>query len=146
MSLWGERIAAGLCISFALFMAWIAWDFPAAGEQFPLFSCITIILISILMIVRTFAQPDVFTRKLRIGFNFEDAKPLIITGIVVIYVLAIFELGYYTSSLIFLIFMTLFVGVRNYKMIALTALILFPLMYAFFELFLRADMPRGILI
>ncbi len=146
MTLWGERIAAGLCISFALFMAWTAWNFPAAGDQFPLFSCGSIILISILMILRTFLQPGVFTQKFEFGIKFEDLKPLIITVIVVLYVRAIFELGYYTSSFIFLIFMTLFVGVRNYKMIALTAVILFPLMYAFFELFLRADMPRGILI
>jgi hypothetical protein len=36
--------------------------------------------------------------------------------------------------------------VRNYKAILLTGFILFPLMYAFFELFLQANLPMGILI
>ncbi|MGI9380040.1 MAG: tripartite tricarboxylate transporter TctB family protein [Methyloligellaceae bacterium] len=146
MTLWGERIAAILCILFALFMAYNAWDFPAAGEQFPFFSCSVIILISVLMLIRSYFQPGVFTEKYPFKISYEDLKPLIITGIVVIYVLCIFELGYYTSTLIFLIFLTIFVGVRNYKQIVLTAVILFPLMYAFFELFLQARMPRGILV
>ena len=82
MTLWGERIAAILCILFALFMAYNAWDFPAAGEQFPFFSCSVIILISVLMLIRSYFQPGVFTEKYPFKISYEDLKPLIITGIV----------------------------------------------------------------
>ena len=69
-----------------------------------------------------------------------------LTLIVVVYVLAIFRLGYFTASVLFLFASTLAVGIRNYRTIALTAAILFPLMYVFFEILLQANLPQGFLI
>lgn len=146
MTIAGERIAALLCSLGALYMIYVAWNFPAGGNKFPVFSCFAIIAVSILMIIRTFVSPDIFTEKFRIHFSWEQAKPLLLTLAVVVYVNLIFELGYYTSSFLFLVLISYGVGVRNLKVIALTAIITFPLMYAFFELFLQAQMPRGILI
>ena len=37
-------------------------------------------------------------------------------------------------------------GIRNIKVMALTAVVLFPLMYFFFTIALEADLPEGILI
>jgi len=146
ITIWGERIAAGLCVLVALFMGYVAWDFPAHGEQFPVFSCAAIIFISILMVIRTVTTPAAFDARFRAVFSIEQIKPLLLTAATVVYVLMMFELGYYTASALFLVAVSYVVGVRNLKIIALTALVTFPLMYAFFELFLHADMPRGILI
>lgn len=142
----GERIAAVLSIAAAIFMTYVAWDFPAGGDQFPIFSCAAIIFIALLMIVRTVTSPGVFDTKVRQALSLEHAKPMLLTAATVGYVVMIFELGYYTSSFLFLVIVSFAVGVRNLKVIALTAVITFPLMYAFFELFLQAALPRGILI
>lgn len=146
MTIWGERIAAVLCSSAALYMAYVAWEFPAGGNQFPLFACAAIIAIAFLMIVRSVQWPAVFTGTFQSVVSLETAKPLLLTVAVVAYVLLIFRLGYYTSTLLFLLVISFAVGVRNLKVIGLTALITLPLMYAFFELFLQAQMPRGVLV
>ncbi|MFY0611509.1 MAG: tripartite tricarboxylate transporter TctB family protein [Hyphomicrobiaceae bacterium] len=146
MTIWGERIAAALCSVAALYMAYVAWEFPAGGNQFPLFACASILAIACLMIVRSLFWPGVFTGKFQSTVSFEAAKPLLLTAAVIVYVLLIFRLGYYTSSLLFLLLVSFAVGVRSLKVISLTALVTLPLMYAFFELFLQAQMPRGVLV
>ncbi len=146
MTVWGERIAAVLSSLGAVYMAYAAWNFPAAGNQFPVFAAAAIVVISMLMVIRTVISPDVFTGRFRWSPWREQAKPLLLTAAAVAYVLIIFELGYYTSTLLFLVCMAYAVGVRDLRMIGLTALITLPLMYAFFELFLEAQMPRGLLI
>jgi len=85
-------------------------------------------------------------QKIDFTLTFEKMKPLLVCLLVIAYLYLIFELGYYTSTVVFLIASTVLVGVRNYKAILLTGVILFPLMYAFFELFLQANLPMGILI
>ena len=146
MTVWGERIAALLCASAAAYMMYGAWDFPAGGDQFPIFACSAIIVICIMMVIRSVVSPQMFTGTFSTTVSFDDWKPMLLTAATVGYVLLIFRLGYYTSSALFLIVICLLVGVRNYKALALTTVITFPLMYAFFEIFLQAQMPRGILL
>ena len=146
LTVWGERIAAVLCSLGAAYMMYLAWEFPANGDQFPLFAGAAIIFTSVLMIIRSILSPGVFIGVFQSSIDFKDIQPLLLTAATIAYVLLIFELGYYTSSLLFLVIIAVLVGVRNFKAIALTAVIAFPLMYAFFELFLNAQMPRGILI
>jgi len=146
----GERIAALLCSVAAIYMAYVGWDFPAGGNQFPVFSCLSIVAISVLMIIRSVFSPGVFTARSTHSFSLHSVlqqfRPLILTAAVVGYVLLFFKLGYYTSSFLFLLIISFAVGVRNSKVILLTAVITLPLMYAFFELFLKAQMPRGLLL
>ncbi|MGI9523370.1 MAG: tripartite tricarboxylate transporter TctB family protein [Hyphomicrobiaceae bacterium] len=146
LTVWGERLAAILCSLGAVYMMYLAWEFPANGDQFPLFAGTAIIFTSALMIIRSVVSPNVFTGDFQYSIRFGDVQPLLLTAATVGYVLLIFELGYYTSSLLFLVIISLLVGVRNLKAIALTVFITFPLMYAFFELFLQAQMPRGIFV
>ena len=69
-----------------------------------------------------------------------------VTVAVIVYVIAIFELGYFVSSALFLVGTSVLVGIRNMRAIVLTGVVLFPLMYVFFELFLHANLPQGLLI
>lgn len=146
MTIWGERIAAAGGVAFAIFVMYLAWNFPANGDLFPKFCGFAMILVAGLMILRTITSPAVFDGLFPSISLMEELKPLLITAAVVAYVLIFFELGYYTSSALFLVGMAWFAGVRSVKAILITALVTFPLMYAFFELFLEARMPRGILI
>jgi hypothetical protein len=61
-------------------------------------------------------------------------------------VITIFFVGYYVSTILFIIIGCLLVGVRQLKTIIITTVVTLPLMYAFFELFLQAGLPRGWLI
>jgi putative tricarboxylic transport membrane protein len=144
---WGERLAALVFIALSIYVAVPALDFPAGGGSFPLFAAGGIVFLSIMLIV-----DGIFRRRPDAGHpvdfsvSYARLKPALMTAIAIAYVLLIFRLGYFAASVLFLFASTLMVGVRNIRMIALTALILFPLMYVFFEIFLEANLPRGFLI
>jgi len=55
-------------------------------------------------------------------------------------------LGFFTSTALYFIFTSFFFGVRNYKSLFLTLIILIPLMYGFFVIFLKTNLPKGIII
>lgn len=146
ITIWGERIAAALSSIIAICVMYLAWDFPANGNIFPVFTGFAVIGLSILMVVRTVTSPAVFDGLAPRFALWEDAKPLLLTAGVVFYVLMMFQIGYYTSSALFLCIAAYSAGVKSVRTIGLTVIITFPLMWLFFELFLHADMPRGILL
>ena len=55
------------------------------------------------------------------------------------------EHGYFLSTTLFLVAASLFLGIRNYRVLLITILILIPSMYAFLVWELQATLPQGIL-
>ena len=143
---WGERITAVVCIAVSAFFGIIALDFPAGGDTFPLFAAGMTILLSILMLINSFISknPDM-KKKTQTDWSYEQKKPLVVLLVVLVHAWSMFIIGYFSSAILFFIVATLLVGIRRYKTIFMTGLILFPAMYAFFILFLKAQLPRGIL-
>ena len=146
MTIWGERIAAVMASLLSIYMMWIAWNFPANGDIFPKFCGFASMVVAALMFLRTVTSPDVFDARILKVAWWQEIKPLVLTAAVVAYVNLFFIVGYYVTSGLFLIVMAWMVGVRSVKAIAITAIVTFPLMYIFFELFLNARMPRGFLV
>ena len=143
----GERLCVVVFILLAARGGVLASEFPHGAGIFPLFSLYGMIFLSLIMLAETvFKRKPGDEQKIDFTLTFEKMKPLLVCLLVIAYLYLIFELGYYTSTVVFLIASTVLVGVRNYKAILLTGVILFPLMYAFFELFLQANLPMGILI
>ena len=143
----GERLCVVVFILQAAYGGVLASEFPHGGGISPLFSLYGMIFLSLIMLAETvFKRKPGDEQKIDFTLTFEKMKPLLVCLLVIAYLYLIFELGYYTSTVVFLIASTVLVGVRNYKAILLTGVILFPLMYAFFELFLQANLPMGILI
>ena len=142
----GERIAAVACAVAAFYMLRLAWDFPAGGNLFPVFACGAIIVTSLMMVVRTFVSPDIFEKSFAPRLTREALVPVVATAATILYVFAIFWIGYFTSTLVYIVGSALAVGVRDYRTITLTVLIALPLMYGFFEIFLQAGLPRGWMI
>lgn len=143
---WGIRIAAAVYILFCLYVGWQALDFPAGGGTFPLFAEVSAVLVSGILIAQSFRRAardnDV---PLDFRITFARLKPLILLGMAILYVLLMFEIGYFVTTLLFLIAASLMTGIRDPKIIAITVIILIPAMYGFFVLFLHAPLPKGIL-
>ncbi len=166
---WGTRIAAVCFIAISLYICIEAVEFPDGGGTFPVFAAGSAIVLLLVMLAASFPErmdrirnylkhsnrtgaewlASMFPRQAagqdqRITFDlsFENIKPLLLAVLSVIYVLAMFELGYFTASILFLFIAVWMVGVRNIRAIALTAVILFPLMYLFFVVFLNANLPK----
>lgn len=169
---WGTRIAMICFIAISLYICFEAIEFPDGGGTFPMFAAGSAIVLCLLLLVVSFPElmdrvrnslkaldrtgakwlADMFRRtgdgrdtRIIFDFSYGKMKPLFLAVLSVIYVLAMFELGYFAASILFLFIAVMMVGVRNVGAIVLTAIILFPLMYGFFIVFLNANLPRGIL-
>ena len=142
---WGIRITAGAFILLSAYLGRVALEFPAGGGIFPLFSIAGIMLLSVFLIVLSLGTRH-GSERIVFDLSFSRLKPFLLAALTFVYIVAIFEIGYFVSSVAFLAVATIFLGIRNYWAILVTAVILFPAMYAFFVLFLRAQLPTGILI
>ena len=141
---WRDRITGIVCIGLSIFFGLMALEFPAKGGTFPLFAAGGVVCLSLILIFNSFSGrwPEL-AEKITFDLSYNKIKPLLLIVLIAVYIPLIFEVGYFTSSIIFLIGSTLLVGIRNYFTIFLTGFILFPLMYAFFVVFLKANLPEG---
>ena len=130
-----------ICLS--IFFGLESLNFPAGGELFPLFLFGCIILLSCLLTIESFLKKPK-QQSVQIKIDFFTWKPLFVSIAVIIHVIFIFILGYFTSSFLFLIGCSILIGLRDARAMGITAIVLFPLMYAFFEGFLNAGLPKGI--
>ena len=134
-----------LCfVCLSIFFGLESLNFPAGGELFPLFLFGCIILLSCLLTIESFLKKTK-QQSVQIKIDFFTWKPLFVSIAVIIHVIFIFILGYFTSSILFLIGCSILIGLRDARAIGITAVVLFPLMYAFFEGFLNAGLPKGVL-
>ncbi len=145
MSLFVGRIATWICLIGVAAFVWVESDqFPANGHQLPQFCAIVAICIMLLMLLKEFKNID--KKKVKMELSYQANKHFVIFLFSIFYVISIFFVGYYVSTILFIIFGCLLVGVRQLKTIVITTVVTLPLMYAFFELFLQAGLPRGWLI
>ncbi len=123
----------------------IGW--PQRAGAFPQFAEIGIMVLAAGMLVRSFMPRDIERLKGMVNFDFSYTawKPVYILAVGAIYAIAVFKVGFYVTSFVFYFIAAYMTGLRNHKMIIVTGLILFPLLYAFFTLALGAFLPEGIL-
>jgi hypothetical protein len=141
----GNAITALGIILVSIYI-WIASEeFPADGDQLPKFTAGMAILISMFLLADSFRNRN-NKEKISIDFSYASKKQYVILLLSIAFVPSIFAIGFYTSAFLLLVLGALIVGIRSFKVIALTGLISLPLMYAFFELFLNAQLPKGLLI
>lgn len=146
--LWAERLTALGMIAFAgFFVAETINDLPTASGQFPLFTAYTIIVLAVIMILRSFFTRDKrFTGEVRFDFSYIGLKPIYVMIVAFFYAYCVFTVGFFVSSIVFFFIAAFMTGIRSYKMMGATALVLFPLMYVFFTIALDADLPEGFLL
>ena len=146
------RLLAERLVAFGIIIAGgivylLTLDFPGRSDAFPDFAAISIILLAIGMLARSFTSRDIERLKGSVVFDFryEAWKPLYVIIVGVIYSISVIYIGFYTSSFVFYFVVTYMTGLRNHKIIIMTAAFLFPLLYAFFSLALDAYLPEGLL-
>lgn len=145
--LWAERLTAIGMIVVAAFFITESTGLPSTSGAFPKFTEYLIIFLAAIMILRTFTTHDEkFLGTVRFDFSYLGLKPVLVMVMSVFYVYAVFQVGFYASSIVFYFLITYMTGIRNYKVMGVVALCLFPLMYAFFTIGLGADLPKGFLI
>ncbi len=141
----GRALTALALMGISAYVWIVSEEFPANGHQVPQFTSGVAILLCLVLLVNAFRGEDK-SEKIKLDFSFEANKQYVILVVAIVYVPTIFELGFFTSSFLLLLIGSLIVGVRSPRPIVFTIGISIPLMYLFFEIFLQARLPRGILI
>ena len=116
-------------------------EYTDYANLLPTFCAISIIAFSILDYIQNSKSNNLKIQKTFINF-----RPYVILSISIIYVILIIQLGFFVSTIIYFIISSFYLGVKNYKHIFVTLIILIPLMYGFFVIFLKTSLPRGLLI
>ena len=100
---WGDRISAVVFIVLSVYFGDLALEFPAGGGIFPLFAAGGAVLLSLLIIMDSvIRRGPAQSAKIRFNLSYSAMKPALVTVTVIVYVIAIFELGYFVSSVLFL--------------------------------------------
>lgn len=145
---WRDRIIAVVLMAGCLYFGREAMEFPMDGGYFPLFALAGIFVFSVYLLVlsllprRDTAQAPKEEKAIGKGFNY---RPFVLFWILVLQVLFMREIGYFLSTTLFLVAASLFLGIRNYRVLLITILILIPSMYAFLVWGLQATLPQGVL-
>jgi len=143
---WGDIIAAVTFIGLAGWMMWYSRDFPAGGQNFSNFAAISIIVMSFVMIAKAvFSKDPEMIRRINVDLSWASNKQYFVALLVVVYWMISFVIGYFVTTFLFLIIGAWIAGIRDVKIIAITAVILLPALYGLFILILQADMPEGML-
>ena len=124
----------------SLAVIFISTEYANYANLLPTFCAVSIIIFTIL---DYFQNKETYKLKKNININF---RPYIILIISFFYVLLILVLGFFVSTIIFFILSSYYLGVKNFKHIFFTLIILIPFMYIFFSLFLKTNLPKGFLI
>ena len=124
----------------SLAVIFISTEYANYANLLPTFCAVSIIIFTIL---DYFQNKETYNLKTKIIINF---RPFIILLISFFYVLSILFLGFFVSTIIFFILSSYYLGVKNFKHIFFTLIILIPFMYIFFSLFLKTNLPKGFLI
>ena len=145
--LMAERLVAIGMILAAGFMYTQTIDWPQRAGAFPQFAEVGIMLLAFGMLLRSLTARDKERLRGMVKFDFSYTawKPVYIMLLGVIYSAAVFKVGFYVTSFFFYFIAAYMTGLRDHKLILITAAILFPLLYAFFTLTLGAFLPEGIL-
>lgn len=145
--LWAERLVATAIIVLALIMVPQTRGLPNGADAFPLFAEYGIIFLSLIIIARSFLVTEPrLAGRVKFDLSYTAMKPILIILVSIVYSYAIFKIGFYASSVVFFFIVTYMTGLRNFKLTALTAVLLFPATYLFFNVALGARMPEGLLM
>ena len=143
---WRDRIIAVVLMAGCLYPARDAMEFPMDGGYFPLFALAGIFIFSLYLLILSFLPgydvPKAADAEKRQRFNY---RPFVLFWILVLQVVFMREIGYFLSTTLFLVAASLFLGIRKYRVLLITILILIPSMYAFLVWGLQASLPEGVL-
>jgi hypothetical protein len=143
-----ERIIAISLMAACVYLAWEALDFPMDGSYFPLFALAGIFFLSLyLLVLSFFAKGAPAGEEKKQGKEGKELsyRPFVLFGILILQLLFVREIGYFVSTALFLIAASLYLGIRNYRLLIFTVLILIPSMYLLFIWGLQANLPPGVL-
>ena len=137
MTMNASRLSAIVLILFSGFFFYIAGAYPAEAALFPRALLVGIMLLSIVLIVRSY-QFDAYKAKLRMNQKMQVASCALAAAV---YVASMPYIGYYVASALFILFFAFILRFQN-KVVPVVVAVSFPLIvYVVFEVLLNIPVP-----
>ena len=145
-----ERITAAVILAVSLYLLYVSQAYPLESRIFPIGVLGLMAVLSVVVIIRTFfrqpaddesseEEPAEKTQTFFIHRN----RFLAAFGCILGYIILLPILGYFTSSAIFFIVLTLSLGYRHWKLLFLTVGLFLGFVYiVFIKLFERPIPPE----
>lgn len=141
-----DTIVVGFMYLICIFFAVMTFKLPAKAQIYPF------VIISLLFLLTTIYVVQMVIAAKKIGIitevtEFEGFLPkqfLPILGMTVGYVILMYLIGFYISSIVFMACALVFLKVKPWQ-IALSTAVIIGLVYGAFSMFLGVHLPIGIL-
>lgn len=140
-----EVIAASVIILIAVLIIREASGFPAGGGDFPVFAGAAVIAISSYWVISVLlSKAPEYRQKVTLDFSYDTLKPLVILALSIIYILAIPRLGYFLSTVLYMVIGSVILGIRDFRMVAISVIAVTGFLYVLFIVLLNFRLPAGI--
>lgn len=130
------------------------WNNPGPGI-FPLIVGGVLILLAVGQLMQTLRKPGKQDDRKSAGFRFQsvgaflpksgEIKPLILVGVLVIYLLLVQGVGFFISNFVFVVVSSRLMGAKDWARPVALALGICLFCYLLFEVWLKLSLPRGLL-
>lgn len=144
----GELVTAAAIIALAGWIFWDAHGLPSGGGLFPMFAAGSTIVLGLYWMASVVLRrsEESLHERLPFDWSYDNLKPMVVFALTLGYVASIDILGYFATTTLFILVTSIALGMRRARSIVVTLVVLLPVMYAFFVMFLGAQLPRGLLI
>ena len=134
-----QMMALGL-MAAAVFLLFYSQSFPLESRIFPTIVLGLMTFLAAVVLVRSYLRPEKDPLKDK-PFFIHRNRFIAAFVCILAYIAALPVLGYFTSSAIFFIFVTVLLGYRNWKMLFPTMIIFLAFVYAVFVALFDRPIP-----
>lgn len=142
-----QDIIAGVVIILLGISAFVmALSMPGNASMFPKIVSSGLMILGVLLILTSMdkIKKNVDTEEKAASIG-EFKSPVMVLGLLILYVLGVIYIGFYISTPIMLVCYMFFMGIKNIKTILVTTAVVMIFVYCLFTMQLGVPLPAGII-
>jgi hypothetical protein len=119
-----------------------AQNYPKQSRVIPVIYSSLLIMLSLFLLVKSFKLDP---KKKNLDLNEPYKKFFVVATAILIYILAIRFLGFYSSTFVFMVVFMILLKAARLKTVLLISITTIGLIYLFFDMMLHIPIPGGII-
>lgn len=141
----GDRMISLFLIAFCGLSYYLSFSFSSEARSYPHFMIFCLFFFSLVLLVNTFVKSKKKEKDYIDKGKIDISRLLSIGILTVIYIVVLSKIGFYSSTVIYLLCAMSLLGIKNIKLLLFVTGIFLLLLYSIFNVFLQLPKPEGIL-
>ena len=141
----GDRMISLFLIAFCGLSYYLSFSFSSEARSYPHFMIFCLFFFSLVLLVNTFVKSQKKEKDYIDKGKIDISRLLSIGILTVIYIVVLSKIGFYSSTVIYLLCAMSLLGIKNIKLLLFVTGIFLLLLYSIFNVFLQQPKPEGIL-